>query len=145
MANENPSEMSFDEFDEQGSPPPAVTDFDLLVEQALSRRRFVAGGVGLGAAAFVMGTTALTSAPARAASRLAFAQVAANGRDTITVPPGYRWHTVVQWGEPMWSGAPEFDPVTHVGVEEEVADLDCADVGRPAVGGGDRVPQRVSL
>ena len=110
MASEAPIEMTFDEHDD---PPPAITDFDVLADKALTRRCFIGRGVGLGAAAFVMGTTAPTPAPAAAASRLAFEQVAANGRDTVTVPPGYRWQVVARWGEPMWSDAPEFDSRTR--------------------------------
>ncbi len=34
------------------------------------------------------------------ASRLAFDAVQANSLDTITVPRGYSWHTVVSWEIP---------------------------------------------
>ncbi len=122
MAIDTTRDMTFDEFDEHDNPPPAVTDFDRLAEGALSRRRFLAGGVGFGAAAFVMGTTALTPAPTQAQSRLGFEAVSANGLDTVTLPDGYRWHIVARWGDPLWSDAPEFDQESRgTGTSQETA------------------------
>ncbi|MDF1792717.1 MAG: PhoX family phosphatase [Thalassobaculaceae bacterium] len=113
-------ELSFDAWDELQSPPPAITDFDTVVERALSRRGFLGGLALVGGAAFLMGTSALT--PARAASRLAFDAVAANTLDTITVPKGYRWQVVAAWGDPLWSHAPTFDQETRgTGASQELA------------------------
>jgi len=106
--------LSFDEFDERRNPPPAETDFSRIAESLVSRRSFLGGSVAFGASAFVMGTTALTPAPAFAAtSRLAFKQVAANTLDTVTVPDGYSWHIVARWGDAMWSDSVAFDDQTR--------------------------------
>ncbi len=106
--------LSFDEFDERRNPPPAKTDFSRVAERLVSRRGFLGGSVAFGASAFVMGTTALTSASAFAAtSRLAFKQVAANTLDTVTVPDGYSWHIVARWGDAMWSDSIAFDDATR--------------------------------
>ena len=35
------------------------------------------------------------------------------GLDTVTVAPGYNWHVVAKWGEPMWSKGAEFDHMTR--------------------------------
>jgi len=104
--------LSFDEFDELNNPGPETTDFQVLADNAVSRRGFLAGGAAFGLGAFVMGTTAVT-APARAASRLGFKAVAANTMDTVTVPEGYSWHIVAKWGQPMWSDSQEFDGATR--------------------------------
>lgn len=103
--------ISFDEFDEQRNPKPAQCDFDRVVETAMSRRQVLGGGLKLGLAALILssGATTLLPTKAQANSRLAFEAVRANTLDTISVPPGYSWYTVVSWGDPLWSGVPEFD------------------------------------
>ena len=105
--------LSFDAHDEAVNPPPATTDFEQIVERATSRRGFLGGAVAFGATAFVLGTTALTARPARAASRLGFEAVPANTLDTVTVPKGYRWQLVASWGDPMWSKGQAFDQATR--------------------------------
>ena len=106
--------MSFDEYDEMNDPRPERTDFDRLAERAISRRGFLGGTVAFGAAAFVMGTAGLAPLSARAAARrIAFEPVAANTLDTVTVPPGYGWHVVARWGDPMWSDSVPFDQDTR--------------------------------
>jgi secreted PhoX family phosphatase len=60
MPDTIPTEQSFDEFDEINYPRPEVTEFERVVDRAMSRRDLLGRGLGLGAAAFVMGTTALT-------------------------------------------------------------------------------------
>ena len=123
MSRTHDHEISFDEFDELRNPPPLRTDFDRIAERMLSRRALLRGGGALGAATIIgAGTTGLASRSAYAAERLAFAQVPANTLDTVTVPPGYRWHVVVRWGDPLWSDAPAFDPETRgTGASQERA------------------------
>ena len=117
------SDLSFDEFDEIHYPRPLETDFGRLVERAVSRRGFLGGGVAFGAAAFVAGAGALRPFTARAADDpFGFEAVAANTLDTVTVPPGYNWHIVAKWGEPMWSNGVEFDHMTRgTGESQELA------------------------
>ena len=67
-----------------------------------------------GAAAFVVGAGGIAARPARAVTtRMRFDAVAANIRDTVTVPPGYGWHVVARWGDPMWSDSIPFDQATR--------------------------------
>ena len=88
--------------------PAAETGFAALARAAVSRRGFVAG-----AAAFVASAGA-GGGPVRAgADRFGFRPVAANRRDTVTVPEGYDWRVVARWGDPLWSGAAPFDPATR--------------------------------
>ena len=98
---------SFDDFDEIHYPRPDESEFDTIVERAISRRGFMSV-VAMGTATFLTGTAGFGSR-AHAASRFGFEQVAATSADTITVPPGFSAHTVVAWGDPLWSDSPEFD------------------------------------
>ena len=119
MQDTTPEEISFDAFDEQNYPRPETTEFAALAEKSISRRGFVSGGLAFGAAAFVMGTGV---DPVRAASRLGFERVGANGLDTVTVPKGYSWHIVAQWGDPLWSHSVAFDHATRgTGASQELA------------------------
>ena len=101
-------DLSFDEFDEINYPRPEECEFDRVVESAISRRGFLSV-LAVGTATFLTGTSALTGRADAAADRFGFAQVAANGNDDITVPEGFTSSPVVNWGDPLWSNAPEFD------------------------------------
>ena len=118
------NELSSDEFDEVHHPRPLETDFGRLVERALSRRSFLGGSVAFGAASFVAscGLASLPRSASASSDRFGFEAVAANGLDTVTVPPGYRWHVVARWGDPMWSDGAEFDQTTRgTGASQERA------------------------
>ncbi len=115
--------LSFDEFDELNDPRPQETEISQLAEKAISRRGFLSGSVSFGAAAFLLGTSALTPSTARAAGLwLPFEPIAANTLDTVTVPEGYSWHTVVRWGDPLWSRGDAFDHATRgTGASQELS------------------------
>ena len=117
------SKLSSDEFDELRNPGPEQSEFEKICEKALSRREVFKGGMKFGVAALVLSSGAAALMPKKArASRLAFDAVQANSLDTITVPRGYSWHTVVSWGDPMWSGVDEFDHATRgTGASQELA------------------------
>lgn len=84
-----------------------------VIERALSRRALLQGAAALAASAAVGSPLGLAT-PARAgAARFAFAAVAANSEDTVTVPAGYSWQVVMSWGDPLWSDAAPFDPATR--------------------------------
>ncbi|QEP44454.1 PhoX family phosphatase [Ectothiorhodospiraceae bacterium BW-2] len=88
------------------------TDFAKLTELALSRRSFLKGGLYLGAASFVTASGASLFAPEVQATTtrwLPFSPVEANSHDTVTVPKGFKWQSVVSWGDPMWSTGVPFD------------------------------------
>jgi secreted PhoX family phosphatase len=107
-------EISFDEFDEINSPRPAGTDFDQVAERFMSRRSFLRGSLAVGASAFVLGTGTLTSRQAEAAAAwLKFEPVKANSMDAITVPNGFSSQVVARWGDPLWTGAADFDHATR--------------------------------
>ena len=107
--------LSFDDRDELINPPPAVTDFDDVVETALSRRGFLGGVMAFGAGTFVLSTTAMTNpalADGHSADRFGFQGIPADTSDTITLPDGFAWESVVHWGDPVLPGAPAFDEAT---------------------------------
>ena len=73
MTNDT-SHLSWDEWDELQSPRPDVTDFDGIVDNAMSRRGFLGRAVAFGSGAAVMGTGLLNSsaAVAQTTSRIGF-------------------------------------------------------------------------
>lgn len=104
--------LSFDDFDEAINPRPETTDFDRVVESALSRRGFLGGVLATGSFAALGG--ALVPQAARAAtSRFAYDAIGVSTADDITVPAGYKADVVVRWGDPLFSDAPEFDHATR--------------------------------
>ena len=108
------NELSCEEFDEIHHPRPFETDFGRIVERAISRRGFLGAGITFGAAAFVTTAGVLRPSTARAAGDMfGFEAIPTNTLDTVTVAPGYNWHVVVKWGEPMWSNGVEFDHMTR--------------------------------
>ena len=110
-------DLSFDEIDELISPRAEETDFDRVVESALSRRGFLGGVMTFGLGSFLVGTTALTREAQAGghghADRFGFHQIPANSEDTITVPEGFEWEQVVTWGDPLFSSTPAFDEATR--------------------------------
>ena len=117
------SERPFEEGDEVYDRHAQETDFGRFVERAVSRRGFLGGSVGFGAAGFVAASGVCLPLPSFAsADRFGFEAVPANSLDTVTVPPGYDWHVVAKWGEPLWSDGVEFDHVTRgTGASQELA------------------------
>jgi secreted PhoX family phosphatase len=110
MRNIQKGSLSWDDWDETRSPRPEQNDFDRVVEEALSRRGFLGGALAFGSGAAVMGTL-LSSSSARASAhsgRFAFEPIAAKTDFTVHVPSGYKWSTLVRYGDPLFSDAPEF-------------------------------------
>ena len=115
MTTIHPSDLSADEWDELNDPRPAESDFDRVVEEAISRRGFIGGALAFGSGAAAMGTGALlsaTSAEAAGASRFAFSPIGIATDSTIHVPEGYNWSVVARWGDALTSDAEAFDPAT---------------------------------
>ena len=115
------NEISFDDFDEINFPRDEEPEFDRIAELVISRRSFL-GTAMFGASALVLGSAAIHSTEAIAASRLGFKSVAANSLDTVTVAEGYNWHVVAQWGDRLWSQSEDFDEATRgTGASQEMA------------------------
>lgn len=116
--------ISFDNFDEKNSPRPTENDFSNLLDRAVNRRIFLKTGAAFGVSAFVTGGTSNTAvAESTIVSKaLGFNAVAANSNDTITVPVGYNWDTVISWGDPLFVDGVDFDHTTRgTGASQERA------------------------
>lgn len=111
MPSRDKTDPTFDEFDEIVAPRPEETDFDRVVETAISRRGLLGGTLAFGSVAMLNGT--LSSTADAATDRFAFKAIAANTEDAVTVPEGYAADVLVRWGDPLWSDAPEFDAATR--------------------------------
>lgn len=111
MSQTEHEEITFDDFDEMVNPRPEETEFDRIVEEAISRRGFLGGALAFGSFAAV--NSAFTTGAQAAADRFAFAQIPTSIDDTVVVPEGYKAQVVVRWGDPLWSDAPEFDHATR--------------------------------
>lgn len=107
MKDKNTLKMSADEWDEINFPRPREQDFDRVVERAVSRRGFLGGVLAFGSGAAVMGTAFLkgTTAQAGQTGRFAFDPIPTASDGTVHVPEGYRWQTLVRWGDPLFSKA----------------------------------------
>jgi secreted PhoX family phosphatase len=105
---------SADEWDEINFPRPSENEFDRVVERAISRRGFLGGVLAFGSGAAVMGAGILNVQPAAAAqeARFAFKPIPTFTDGTVHVPEGYSWQRLVSWGDPLFSGVPEFDHAT---------------------------------
>ncbi|MEL7151923.1 MAG: PhoX family phosphatase [Pseudomonadota bacterium] len=110
MKDIDTSKLSWDEWDELHDPRPAESGFDQVVEEAISRRGFLGGVLAFGSGAAAMGTGLLgsTSAEAMTASRFPFDPLPIQTDNTVHVPAGYKWSTLVRWGDPLFSDAPAF-------------------------------------
>lgn len=108
--------LSWDEWDELQRPAPATTDFDAVVDTALSRRGFLGGVLAFGSGAAVMGTGLLsgTSAQAQATHRFGFNAIPIATDFTVHVPEGYTWQPVAKWGQPLFSDAAPLNQETGV-------------------------------
>jgi len=101
-------DLSFDDFDEAVNPRPEETDFDRIVESAISRRGLLGGVLAFGSFT-ALGGALLPSAAKASSDRFAFTQIPTNTEDAITVPDGYKAEVLVEWGDPLWSDAADFD------------------------------------
>lgn len=113
------NDLSADDWDELNFPRPESHGFDDVVERAISRRGFMGGALAFGSGAAVMGTAMLrgTTAMAGQSDRFAFDPLPIQTDGTVHVPEGYSWDMLVRWGDPLFSDAPAFDPVTGVPTE----------------------------
>lgn len=100
---------SFDDFDERNWGAGRTSEFSALIERALSRRDVVKAGVA-GLASLIEATGVVASS---GGSAFLFQPVAANSRDTITLPEGYSWRVLVSWGDSLFPRGVAFDHTTR--------------------------------
>ncbi len=120
MKDVDTTKLSADDWDELNFPRAERSDFDDVVDRAISRRGFLGGVLAFGSGAAVMGTSFLSgsAALAQGASRFAFDAIGIATDDTVHVPEGYSWDVLVRWGDPLFPDAEgAFDPATGVSVD----------------------------
>jgi uncharacterized protein len=110
---DSPDSPNDDSHDDSTVQSPVQSQFSVVADRLISRRRFLGDSAVLGASAFVAGAVASTPRTALAAGPLSFTAIAANTADTVTVPPGFGWHVVASWGDPLWSAGSQFDERTR--------------------------------
>jgi len=108
----NTTEPSFDEFDELITPPPAETEFENIIERALTRRDVMGGVISFGLSSFLLNSTSLSAKTNNTKDLIGFTQVPANSNDTVTVPEDFEWQPIIKWGDPLWSDTADFDHKT---------------------------------
>ena len=102
----------FEHQDELNHPRTQTPDFTKIVEQGLSRRRFLGAGAALGAVAFftlspMSKSIASVLAPSGSAL-LGFKSVPVSTADTVIVPEGYQVERLISWGDPLFADVSEF-------------------------------------
>lgn len=139
MREHDNDDLSFDDFDELRDPRPDNNGFDAVVEAAISRRGFLGGVLAFGSGAAAMGTTFLaTEAQAVTANRFGFTPIPTSTENTITLPEGYEWETVVRWGQPLWSGVEDVDQATGGTAETQAMSFGDNTDGMAVFAKGDR-------
>lgn len=82
-----------------------ASTFSAVVDRRLTRRGFVSM---VAATAAVSACASLSSARSRPFD---FVEISRGLDETIHVPVGYDAHTVIKWGDPLFTDAPAFDPL----------------------------------
>ena len=81
-----------------------------MVDRRLARRSVLAGAAA-SVPVMVFGA-ALAQAPSAAGyigESIGFTPIALSDEDTVLVPPGYSWKTLIRWGDPIFPEAPALD------------------------------------
>ena len=106
-----------EEADGEGLNPTANPTMGEVIAARFSRRDFLAGSLAVSAIAATVGVTALmTAETARAqtgGSRFSFKEVEAGVDERHHLAEGYDADVLLRWGDPLFPGAPEFDPLTQ--------------------------------
>jgi len=95
--------------------PSTEPTFADIAGRQLTRRAMLAGSGALAAAAalpVIWPEPAAATPAASAKFPLAFTPIAsvAADVDTLTVPTGYQWTSILRWGDPLFATSPRFDP-----------------------------------
>ena len=101
----------------EGLNPTANQTMGEIIATRFSRRDFLAGSLAVSAIAATVGTTALMTAETANAqssgSRFTFKEVEAGVDKKHHIAQGYDADILLRWGDPLFPGAPEFDPLNQ--------------------------------
>ena len=112
--------LSWDDWDELQRPAPEVTDFDKVVDEAVSRRGFLGGLIAMGSGAAVFNLMGSTAVQAHGAGGFPFKPIPIYTDFDVHVPEGHSWQVLARWGDPLFSDVPEFDPTTGGTAESQL-------------------------
>ena len=91
--------------------------FNKLVDKAISRRRFFGAGATAGLGGFFafssIGNVVASSMSKHSMAKsplIGFNAIGTSTADTVVLPEGYQWQSLVSWGDPLFPNAPKFDP-----------------------------------
>ena len=100
------------------SETPTIGD---VIAARFGRRGFMRGSLTATAVAATFGPAVLASRPAEAQeSRYVFEEIEHGVDETHHVAPGYTANVLIRWGDPVVSGAPEFDPMNQTADAQEM-------------------------
>ncbi|MBP3139719.1 PhoX family protein [Aliivibrio fischeri] len=86
------------------------SDFSNMVNARLSRRGFLMGTAAAGAGAFLtLNPVAKAIAGNMNNALLNFEAIPTSTSDSIVLPKGYSWNTLMSWGDPIFANAPKFN------------------------------------
>ncbi|MUK50521.1 PhoX family protein [Aliivibrio fischeri] len=87
------------------------SDFSNMVNARLSRRGFLMGTAAAGVGAFLaLNPVAEAIAGNMNSALLNFEAIPTSTSDSIVLPKGYSWNTLMSWGDPIFANAPKFNP-----------------------------------
>ncbi|MUK39065.1 DUF839 domain-containing protein [Aliivibrio fischeri] len=87
------------------------SDFSNMVNARLSRRGFLMGTAAAGAGAFLaLNPVAKAIAGNMNNALLNFEAIPTSTSDSIVLPKGYSWNTLMSWGDPIFANVPKFNP-----------------------------------
>ena len=86
--------------------------FREIATRQLSRRSMLIGGGAIAVAAALPVVTPEVALAAPGDTRLTFTPISPvrASRDAVTLPSGYRWTTILRWGDPLFDSSPAFNP-----------------------------------
>lgn len=86
------------------------SDFSNMVNARLSRRGFLMGTAAAGVGAFLaLNPVAKAIAGNMNSTLLNFEAISTSTSDSIVLPKGYSWNTLMSWGDPIFANAPKFN------------------------------------
>lgn len=89
-------------------PNDTPVEFEQVIERALSRRGFLKAGGAVGATTFLSGVSMGVAAASQSTTLMGFENIAISTEDSVTLPSGYSYDMLVQWGDPLFKNTKKF-------------------------------------
>ncbi len=107
---------AFEAFDDIPTNPNLSNTIGDVINRRYGRRDVMRGALAVTATTALFGTTALSSRPARAEAhgdRYVFDELAWGNDETHHIADGYDANILIRWGDPIFDGVAEFDPMNQ--------------------------------